>query len=267
MGININGEHLSHLRYADDIAIFAGDKETLKSMIDDLDLQASQIGLKMNYTKTKTMTNTNENADIVLLSGQTISETNQYVYLGQLVKLNKENQTEEIRRRIRLSWAAFGKLSFILKNKKYPQYLKSKIFNQRILPVMPYGAQVWTLTKSNMDRIAIAQRSMERQMLHIRLTDKKKNEWIRAKTKVADVRTEAAKLKWQFAGHNARQLDNRWNKQIIHWRPWENKRPRGRPQMRWADDLRRHAGRRWMERAGDREEWKMLGEAYVQGWT
>ncbi|CAG9835439.1 unnamed protein product [Diabrotica balteata] len=235
-------------------------------MMKELDVEAGKIGLNMNYSKTKTITNTDE--DITMRIGQDeIEQVKDYIYLGQTIKLNKENQTAEIKRRVRLAWAAFGKLSYILKNKRYPQHLKTKVYNQCVLPVLTYGSQTWTFTKANMDKIIKTQRAMERQMLHIRLMDKKRNEWIREKTKVRDVRQEVAKLKWRFAGHNIRQKEDRWNKILISWRPWEYKRSRGRPQMRWADDIKKHVGSRWMTVATDREEWKRIGEAYVQRWT
>lgn len=265
-GIKINGQYLNHLRYADDVILIANTKTDLKVMLEELDDEAKKIGLKMNYNKTKTMTNTDENTAITM-GENTIEQVGEYIYLGQLIKLNKENQTAEIKRRVRLAWAAFGKLSFVLKNKKYPQYLKTRIFNQCILPVLTYGSQVWTLTKANIDKIAKAQRSMERQMLHIKLQDRKRNEYIREVTKVRDATEQIAKLKWKFAGHTIRQKDERWNKQIIYWRPWEHKRGRGRPQMRWSDDLKKHAGSRWMTTALDRDQWRKQGEAYVQKWT
>ncbi|CAG9830638.1 unnamed protein product, partial [Diabrotica balteata] len=121
-----------------------------------------------------------------------------------LYKPNKENQTTEIKRRVRLAFAAFYKLTYILKNKRYPQHFKTNVYNQCVLPVLTYGCQTWTFTKANMDKIIKTQRAMERQMLHIRLVDKKRNEWIRERTKVRDVRQEV-KLKWRFAGHNIRQ--------------------------------------------------------------
>jgi len=37
--------------------------------------------------------------------------------------------------------------------------------------------------------------------------------------------------------------------------------------MRWADDLRKHIGSRWVNHAADGEEWKRLEEAYVQRWV
>ncbi|CAG9835839.1 unnamed protein product [Diabrotica balteata] len=71
-----------------------------------------------------------------------------------------------------------------------------------------------------MDKIIKTQRAMERQMLQIRLMDKKRNEWIREKTKVRVVRQEVAKLKWRFAGHNIRQKADRWNKILITKESW-----------------------------------------------
>lgn len=48
----------------------------------------------------------------------------------------------------------------------------------------------------------------------------------------------------------------------INWRPWEYTTSRGRPQMRWVDDIKKHAGAAWNEQ--NREEWKRIGEAYAK---
>ena len=117
-----------------------------------------------------------------------------------------------------------------------------------------------------MGKIAKTQRSMERAMLGIRLADRKTNEWIRKRTKVIDAAEYVAKLKWSFAGHNARQKDERWNATIQNWRPWLGFRTRGRPQMRWSDDLKRIGGLNWRRTAQNRENWRQLGEAYVRSW-
>lgn len=181
--------------------------------------------------------------------------------------MGKENQKIEITRRTRLAWAAFGKLSYILKNEKIPLYMRRRIFDQCILPVLTYGVQVWTFTKHNIDRLAKTQRSMERSMLHITLKDRMRNEWIRQRTGVEDVVKHASQLKWKWAGHNARYDDNRWNYIIQQWRPWTRKRRRGRPQLRWADDIKKVAGPDWMKKARDRNKWRETEEAYVQYWN
>jgi len=59
----------------------------------------------MNLSKTKIISDTE---GIVTIDGTTLEN----VYLGHTIKTGKENQTAEIKRRKRLSWAAFGKLSY-----------------------------------------------------------------------------------------------------------------------------------------------------------
>ncbi|KAL0895352.1 hypothetical protein ABMA27_011488 [Loxostege sticticalis] len=69
---------------------------------------------------------------------------------------------------------------------------------------------------------------------------------------------------WQWAGHIARKQGS-WCKAVIEWRPWGEKRPQGRPQMRWYDDIKRTAGTKWIETAQDRKRWQKMKEAYTLG--
>ncbi|CAG9093618.1 unnamed protein product [Plutella xylostella] len=65
--------------------------------------------------------------------------------------------------------------------------LKTKVFNQCVLPVMTYGAETWTLTVGLVHRFKVAQRAMERAMLGVSLMDRIRNEVIRQRTKVTDI--------------------------------------------------------------------------------
>ncbi|CAG5056668.1 unnamed protein product [Parnassius apollo] len=56
-GININGEYITHLRFADDIVLMAESLKDLSTMLNDLDSASQRIGLKMNMDKTKIMFN------------------------------------------------------------------------------------------------------------------------------------------------------------------------------------------------------------------
>lgn len=56
-GININGEHISHLRFADDIVVIAESLQELQQMLDDLAESSQRIGLRMNLDKTKVIFN------------------------------------------------------------------------------------------------------------------------------------------------------------------------------------------------------------------
>ena len=59
--------------------------------------------------------------------------------------------------------------------------------NTVILPAMTYGVEMWSLTKYQKEKLAVAQRSMERLMLNITWKDKIRNEIVRSKTQVKDV--------------------------------------------------------------------------------
>jgi hypothetical protein len=56
-GININGEYISHLQFADDIVIMAETLKDLQLMLNDLADSSARIGLQMNLDKTKVMLN------------------------------------------------------------------------------------------------------------------------------------------------------------------------------------------------------------------
>jgi hypothetical protein len=178
--------------------------------------------------------------------------------------LGLDNQTAEVKRRIGLGWAAFGKLRLIFKS-KMNNSLKRKVFDSCVLPVLTYGAETLTLTKASENKLRVAQRAMERSMLGITLRDKMTNQWIRQQTKVVDVMERIASLKWNWAGHIARMTDERWTKTIMNWRP-PTTRPGGRPPERWTNGIKRAAGTNWQQVAMDRSKWKEKGEAYIQQW-
>ena len=42
---------------------------------------------------------------------------------------------------------------------------------------------------------------------------------------------------------------------------------RGRPRIRWQDDITEKKGTTWIRKATDRRQWKTLMESYTSGWT
>ena len=54
-GININGQNITNIRYADDTIILAESEQQLQHMIDQLDATCEQYGMAMSAKKTKTM--------------------------------------------------------------------------------------------------------------------------------------------------------------------------------------------------------------------
>ncbi|CAH2238195.1 jg13029 [Pararge aegeria aegeria] len=54
-------------------------------------------------------------------------------------------------------------------------------------------------------------------MLGVSLRDQIRNEEICRRTKVTDIAQRIAKLKWQWAGHIARRIDERWGLKVLEW--------------------------------------------------
>ena len=109
---------------------------------------------------------------------------------------------------------------------------------------------------------------MERKILQIKLKkDKIPHRDIRKQTHFEDVQKHIGKQKWRWAGHLGRMHDNRWTKRCTEWQPREGRRNRGRPARRLRDDIEVTAGKTWMRKTKDREEWRRLSEGYVLQWT
>ncbi|GJQ77527.1 hypothetical protein Trydic_g20916 [Trypoxylus dichotomus] len=122
------------------------------------------------------------------------------IYRGYTLKVGEENQTAEINIRLRMTWAAAGKLGFILKDSKVPINLKREVFNVCILPVLRYGMETMPLTLKSATNLKRTQRSIKRVMVGISLRDKITNHEIRQRTGVEDITERVARNKWIWAG-------------------------------------------------------------------
>ncbi|KAG6940027.1 hypothetical protein G0U57_019731 [Chelydra serpentina] len=216
-GVNINGERLSHLRFADDTVLIAKSTNQLQSMLRRLDKKSSQVGLKMNRCKTKYMRSDVLRKAQTTVTGEDIEEVEQYIYLGQEVNMH-QNLNGELSGRIWAGWCAFNSIKDVLKG-KIDKTTRKNIFNSAVLPAMLYGSETWALTKREEQRLLVAERAMEQAMLGISLLDRIPNEIIRECSGVKDIVMESRHNKMRWAGHTARLTDNRWTAIIAEWYP------------------------------------------------
>ena len=143
LGIRVNGEYLSNLRFADDVALLSNLENELQSMITELDRQSTMVGLKINMQKTKVMYNNLGKEQRFEIGNSALEVVKDYVYLGQVITA-EPNHEAEVTRRIRMGWSAFGRHSQIMTG-RLPLSLKRQLYNCCILPVLTYGAKNWRL--------------------------------------------------------------------------------------------------------------------------
>ena len=262
-GIVVNGKCLSHLRFADDIVLLSSCSVILQTMLETLEHAGNQSGLVINRTKTKVMANVFYDQILRLSLGNTSVEVvDSYIYLGQLIKMDP-SMDAEISRRINIGWQAFGKASWLLRDKKFSLALRRKLYDQCILPSITYGCETWNLKKRMAIKLRSLQRAHERMILGVSLTDHKSSEWIREKTGLTDILETIFKRKWRWAGHVARMKSDRWTYTSTFWTPYDHRRRRGRPKSRWRDDLD-STFPQWHRMAQNRTQWKEAEEAYVR---
>ena len=111
-GVNIDGEWLTDLRFADDVALTTTSVKDMEVQLNNLNTESQKIGLKIHKGKTKFMTNYPTEESIEIENDQ-IEKVDSYKYLGQTVKL-EDNTREEVMIRIKAGWSCFGRYKDIL---------------------------------------------------------------------------------------------------------------------------------------------------------
>ena len=115
-GVDINGEKLTDLRFADDVALTTSSVEDMEVQLNILNEESKKVGLKIHRGKTKFMTNF-VTTQAIKIEGIEIEKVEHYKYLGQTIAL-EDRTANEVQLRIQAGWAVFGKYKEIFKNKE-----------------------------------------------------------------------------------------------------------------------------------------------------
>ncbi|KHJ77778.1 hypothetical protein OESDEN_22602, partial [Oesophagostomum dentatum] len=137
-----NGWFLSHLRYLDDIVIFSSSLDEAQTMLKELDVVGTAIGLRIDRNLTKFMTNSDKEDIQLFLDGGEIEKTLSHVYLGRSINMNLD-LLEELDRRQQEACAACLRLEL---SPNLPQNVDelSELFDREILPVLCFAAKTWS---------------------------------------------------------------------------------------------------------------------------
>lgn len=255
-GLKINGRWLVHLEFADDVVLIGKSAKETEDLVGILNKECKRIGLKINRDKCQYMTSSGTGT--VSIEGSVVQAEKSIKYLGHVLSIDGQNP--EITRRCSAAWKALLSKKEMFKA-GCGQELKTKLWQSTVLPVLTYGCETWTLNKETKSKLRTTVRSMQRYMLNVRRSDKKRNTWISQQTGIPDIMETISKRKWKWAGHLVRSQQGKWAQAIEEWCPVNLKRRRGRPPGQWDNEMRVSCGGAcWRRVAHDRKEWRRMGE-------
>ena len=145
---------LTNLRFADDVLLFSTSLEKLREMLCEFKASTEAVGLGIHPDKTNEIEV--DNIKIEILEKKASAR-----YLGQKIMF-EDQDTEEIKNRLKAAWAAFHKYRQELTSKDYRLCHRLRLFSMVVTPTMTYASSTWTLTLKHEKMIKTVQRKMLR---------------------------------------------------------------------------------------------------------
>ncbi|KAJ4440120.1 hypothetical protein ANN_08257 [Periplaneta americana] len=134
----VGGRRIKYIRFADDMALLAQEEMILKDMLLELNDSCEQYGMKINANKTKSM-----------VIGRKIQKTN-LIIPNEAV--DNMSFCQEVKRRIAMAKEAYNRKSSIFCG-PLEKELKKRLVKCFVWSVALYGAEIWTLRRSEEKRI------------------------------------------------------------------------------------------------------------------
>ena len=167
--------HLTHLCFADDVALMAANGQPLSEMIADLKKAAAARGLKIHSGKTKILTNLaavsmQRVPSSLAVDGETyavLGATDSTKYLGRKVCCKDPHQVE-LDNRIAKAWGAFSQHKQELTDRRHRLANRMRLFEAVVTSTLLYGSETWTLRLDQQRRLRTVQRKMLRMVLNAR---------------------------------------------------------------------------------------------------
>ena len=157
---------LTNLRFSDDVLLFATSKEQLQNFMYDFKESTETVGLRIHPGKTKVLSNQSslsldskkemKTDDIKI---ETLTRSESVRYLGQLNTFQQQ-ETTEIKNRIRAAWATFHKYGQEQTAKNNPPRHRLRLFYAAITPTTRHATGTRAPTKEHEGVVQSAQRKM-----------------------------------------------------------------------------------------------------------
>jgi len=154
LGVSIGEESFSDLDYADDITLLAEKLQTLVAGLLVLQGEAAPLGLQVNWTKTKIqhIGEPRLTQSTVQVAAENVDMVDEFIYLESLISHDGGNEAE-ILQRITIAKECFSLLEKNIWRSHILTDTKVHLHRTYILPVLLYGCETWTVSKTLAKRL------------------------------------------------------------------------------------------------------------------
>ncbi|XP_070041089.1 uncharacterized protein [Nicotiana tomentosiformis] len=153
--------------------------------------------MKVEYLECKFSEGMHEAKVDVKLDSQVIPKRDSFKYLRSVIQGNKEIG-EDFPNRIEAGWMKWRLTYGVLCDKNMPPRLKGKFYRVVVRPTMLYGVECWSVKKSHVQKMRVAEMRRLRWMCGHTYKDKIRNKVIGEKVGVAPVEDKLweSRLRW-----------------------------------------------------------------------
>ena len=250
-----NIPRLTDLDFADDIALFDNSVPSATRHVESLEVEASRVGLRINYMKTKAKAvNIGDLQDNLEVRDNQIEIVDDFKYLGSTIL---SSMTHFLQRHA-VAWNNFWRLQRVWKSEKLPLHLKLRLLDALIISVLLYGAESWTITKTLSNKINAFGTSCYRILLGIKRTDRVRNTAVLQAVNRPALSITVYRRQLKALGHWLRK-DGSVVQRYALYTPTLGRNRRGRPRMtyvRYMEKLTGLTADKIESGAADRDGWR-----------
>jgi hypothetical protein len=253
------------LLFADDSALVAHTPEQMQRIVDAFSAASKKFGLQINIKKTEVLFQpgpTHQEEENILVDGIALNQVDDFTYLGS--NISKDGRIDsELTKRMAKASSAFGRLRTRLWNNHHVSIrVKCKIYRAIVLSTLLYGAESWTLYRSQVKKLHAFMMRHLRSIMKVTWKDMVTNKVILEKANLPSMQDLLIRKTLRWTGHIIRMPSERLPKQILFSQLPIGERKIGRPRLRYKDTIKRNLKQReiniktWTTLAIQRADWR-----------
>lgn len=250
---NLSPIRTEDLIYADDIIIMATSVNQLSSNINIWKKTLEENGMTLNLDKSKTLCVSKDGEEErirIQLDGKELEQVRKYEYLGTTISMDGRID-EEIKNRISKANKIYYQINnTLIAKRELSIKAKTHLYKTIFVPTLTYAAESWTILDKHRSKITASEMKYLRRSLGKTKRDRIRNRNIREVLEIEALTDLVEKKQLQWYGHLTR-MNNERNPKKIYNMKCEGRRGKGRPRMKWEENIKTAAAKRNINQIGN----------------